>query len=343
MSGHGFQNPQAFFLLWLLPGLWLAAWAGMRLRIRDIRRFYRGRLPRRGEITGGAWWSWWGKTAAVSIAAAMLATALARPVWGYRMERSERFATDVVLCVDTSRSMLAVDAPGGRSRLEFAKLKAGMLLDGLEGERVALVAFAGEGVLACPFTYDVSAPKELLAAITSGAVPLGGTRLAAAVDKAMEMFERNGSAARAIVIVSDGDDHYPDALRKSLEAAAGNAAVFILGTGSEKGAPVRVAAGEGRWEYIKDADGAVVETKLNEELMLELARAAGGAYARASGGNEDIRTIIAGIAAINPGRAGEVVMKVPVERYVYPVAAAFVLLLAVMLLPATRTAKGGEE
>ena len=340
---HGtFQNPQAFYLLWLLLPVWLVLWAGMRLRERDVVRFFRGRAPTSDEISGG------GRVLLLKFVGATaviigLVAALARPVWGYRMERQDRLATDVVICVDTSRSMLAADMPGGRSRLDFAKLKAGMLLDGLEGERVALVAFAGEGVMACPFTYDASAPKDLLAAISADSVPLGGTNLASAIDSAEAIFTRNQSTKKAMLVLTDGENHAGDVLAESLKkAAADEVSIFILGFGSTVGTPIKVTKPDGTWEYVKDDKGAVVQSKLDEGLLLGLARDTGGAYARAVGGNEDIRTIVNGISALNPGHAGDVMLKVPTERYVWPAAAALVLLWFVLILPSARTAKEAQ-
>jgi Ca-activated chloride channel family protein len=338
---HGtFQNPQAFYLLWLLLPVWLVLWGGLRFRERDATRFFRGRMPSGDEITGGGNWVGWVKFAGVTIAVTGLTAALARPVWGYRMERQDRLATDVVICVDTSRSMLAADMPGGKSRLDFVKLKAGMLLDELEGERVALVAFAGEGVMACPFTYDASAPKDLLAAISADSVPLGGTSLASAIDRAEAMFARNQSTKKAMLVLTDGEDHAPSALAESLKkAAAEGVSIFILGVGATGGTPIKMTKPDGAWEYVKDDKGAVVQSKLDEELLLGLARDTGGAYARAVAGNDDIRTIVDGISALNPGHAGDVMMKVPIERYVWPTAAALVLLWIVLILPSSRTAK----
>jgi len=338
---HGtFQNPQAFYLLWLLLPVWLVLWAGMKLRERDVTRFFRGRMPSGDEVAGGGRRVWLLKFVGVTAVVVGLVAALARPVWGYRMERRDRLATDVVICVDTSRSMLAADMPGGKSRLDFAKLKAGMLLDGLEGERVALVAFAGEGVMACPFTYDASAPKDLLAAISADSVPLGGTDLASAIDRAEAIFARNQSTKKAMLVLTDGEDHAPEALAESLKkAAADGVSIFILGFGSTTGTPIKVTKADGSWEYVKDDRGAVVQSKLDEGLLLGLARDTGGAYARAVAGNEDIRTIVDGISALNPGHAGDVMLKVPIERYIWPTAAALVLLWLVLILPSARTAK----
>ncbi|MBN1809649.1 MAG: VWA domain-containing protein [Planctomycetes bacterium] len=339
-----FQNPQAFYLLWLLLPLWLLLWGGYLLRRRDLVRFYRDRMPFGAEIAGGSGPRQWVVPLTLSLVLVFTVLSMARPAWGYRTERNERLATDVIICLDTSRSMLAEDAPGGRPRLDFARLKIGMMLDALPGERVALVAFAGEGIMACPLTYDNSAPRDMLAALSADIVPLGGTSMASAIDRAMTMFRTVAGGERVIVLVSDGEEHNPETLDASLKnAAAAGVAVFVLGVGSAEGAPIKIRRNDGSWEYVKDSSGAVVESRLNEELLLNLARNTGGAYARAVAGNEDIRTVAAGISALNPGSAGEVITRVPVERHLYPAVVAMLLLWFILLLPAPRPVGEGTS
>lgn len=324
----------ALFLVWLLPVLWALYWLGGRLRARGLRRLLGAEVPAAEALAHNFRGYGLLKVTLGTLAVSLLALAMARPVWGYRIVREERLAASVAIALDTSRSMLAGDCPGGRSRLEFGHLKARMLLDMLEGERVGLVAFAGEGIAACPLTFDVTAPKAFLEAIEPGAVPLGGTSLATAIDAALRMLVGGAAGTRAIVLMSDGEDHEAERTRQAAETAReAGIKIITLGLGSTTGSPVRMQKADGSWEYVKDASGNVVHSRLNEPLLKELAAATGGLYARAASGNDDLDATARAIGRLEHASSQERLERLPVERYRWPAAAALACLLALLLLP----------
>lgn len=267
-------------------------------------------------------------------ALACLFLALAGPRWGVELVETRSDARQVVVAVDVSLSMQAQDVKP--SRLERAKGALALLLDQLKGERVGVVAFAGEAQTVCPLTSDVEAAKQLLSALEPGAIAVPGTAVGSAIRLGASMAGRY-PGTKAVVLITDGEDHGTDPAGAAAEAAASGVRVFAVGVGTPEGEPIPVG---GPGEYKKDDKGATVVTRLAEKTLAEAAERTGGAYFRSSPGEEEIGAIAAAIkgGAAAPGLSGTANRWK--DRAALPLSLAFALLLAELLVPLVPAGSG---
>jgi Ca-activated chloride channel family protein len=206
-----------------------------------------------------------------------LGLALGGPMWGFRWEQVRRQGVDLVIALDTSRSMLATDVKP--NRLARAKLAVQDLVGELHGDRVALVAFAGGAFLQCPLTLDYSAFGQSLDAIEVGIIPKGGTSLTAAIDAGLEAFEGRQGSHQALVLITDGEDHEGQVKEAAKRAAERGVKIYTVGIGTAEGELIPGDAGS----WVKDRAGQVVKSRLDEETLKEIAVDTSGVYLRASG------------------------------------------------------------
>jgi Ca-activated chloride channel family protein len=199
---------------------------------------------------------------------------------GSKLREVKREGADIIVCLDVSNSMLAQDlSPNRLSRAKYALEK---MIDLLEGDRLGLVIFAGEAYVQLPITTDYNAAKMFLESVGPGMVPVQGTKIAAAIEKAAESFTSDEGKNRAIILITDGENHESAALEAADEAAKKDIMINTIGIGSQNGVPIPVSEGGGAKGYRKDKDGQVVVTKLNSELLKEIAAKANGVFVQAS-------------------------------------------------------------
>jgi Ca-activated chloride channel family protein len=223
--------------------------------------------------------------------------ALADPQVGTRMEEIKREGIDLVVAVDVSNSMLAKDiAP---SRLEKSKHEVRTLLDMLQGDRVALVAFAGKAVVECPLTMDYGAAEIFLDVLDPGMVSFPGTSVSAAIRTSLTAFGEDSRAGKAIVLITDGETHDDEALTAAQEAKEKGVIIHTVGVGSLQGVPIPI--GEAGGDFKKDRQGNVVVTRLDETTLQEIASETGGVYQRCSAGEDELKTIFAAISGLQKG------------------------------------------
>ncbi len=278
-----FSAPQALWLLWILPPLAALYVLSARRRRVAMRRFAdetmidrlvppasRGRTWLRGGMLGAA------------LLGVLLAAA--GPRWGFSWEEVQRRGVDVVVTLDLSRSMLAEDAKP--NRLVAAKREITDLLELLQGDRVGLVAFAGSAYVQCPLTLDYGAFSLFLDPMDPDWVPIGGTDLAEAVRVSTKTFQDSERSGRAVILITDGEDHSGELQKAAEEARKEGVHVFVVGMGAPEGAPIP----DGRGGFIKE-DGKVVLSKLDEVALKELALTTGGTYVRSVAGDLDLRRI----------------------------------------------------
>ena len=210
---------------------------------------------------------------------ACLTLALARPRWGTEWQEFKRKGLDIVVALDTSKSMLAEDVKP--NRLERAKLGVQDLLARLKGDRAGLVLFAGTSFLQCPLTVDYAAFNLNLQDARAGIIPRGGSDIRGALDTAVKAFETSKGADRVVILISDGEDHDPsgDAIVAALKKE--NVKLFCIGVGSPQGELIPVADDQGRTQFLKDKDDQIVKSSLNESFLGQIAVGAGGAYIKA--------------------------------------------------------------
>ncbi len=328
-----FMHIDMLFLLWAIPLLLLVYAYGWRRRKRIMARFGvpatlqtiapRG-MDRRRRLQAGL----------IVTAALLLIIAMAGPQYGFRWQKVERRGVDLIVALDCSRSMLAQDIQP--TRLDRAKREIIDLLAMLRGDRVGLVAFGGTAFLQCPLTLDYAAFDLFLDVLTPDYLPVGGTDLGAAIQAALDAFDPQDPADKAVILITDGEHTgRTDPQAAALAAQKAGVKLFCIGVGADSGVPVPAAKGG----FQKDAAGSIVISRLDEALLSRLALATGGAYVRSVAGDMDLDRIyreqIRGTmadAALESGRK-----QVWADRFQWPLSLALILLLAAWAIPEART------
>jgi len=322
-------------LLWLLlvvpPALALFfAWA-MRSRQRQLTQFIEGRLlpgltmgisPTRRKI----------RFLLLILASVFLILTLARPQRGFDLEEVERRGLDILVAVDTSKSMLATDiAP---NRLARAKLAALELMQRAGTDRLGLLAFAGEAFLECPLTIDNTAFQQSVQALDVNSIPEGGTDLASVINTALAAFKED-AGHKVLVLFTDGEDNVDEsaALAAAQNAAKAGLKIFTVGIGTAAGDLLRYTDANGNTDYVRDPEGNVVKSHLNESLLGEIARTTGGFYLPLVGANTVDLLYDRGLASLPKSENKERLIRHYHEQFQWPLAAAMLLLLAELFLP----------
>lgn len=205
--------------------------------------------------------------------------ALSRPLWGQKEQTVVSRGNDIIIALDVSRSMLAEDIKP--NRLAKAKHEIAALFDKLQGHRIGVVIFSGEAFVQCPLTLDYAAAKILLSEVEIGSVPVPGTAVSAAIRKAVESFPPGERESRVVILITDGEDTVEDPKQAAELAAKEGVMVYAIGIGDPLGVPIPVRDESGGIkEYIKDRDGNVVTSKLDENTLRSVCLTTGGAYYR---------------------------------------------------------------
>jgi Ca-activated chloride channel family protein len=199
---------------------------------------------------------------------------------GSKLTEVKREGADIIICLDVSNSMLAQDL--SPNRLTRAKLALEKMIDMLEGDRLGLVIFAGEAYVQLPITTDYSAAKMFLESIGPGMVPVQGTNLGDAIRKASESFSNDEGKNRAIILITDGENHEPDAIEAAIEADKKGIMINTIGIGSQNGVPIPLVENGTVRGYRKDKQGQTVVTRLNADILKAIAGKANGVYVQAS-------------------------------------------------------------
>ena len=226
----------------------------------------------------------------VTAALVMLIFMLARPQYGSTMETVKRQGVETVVALDISNSMLAQDVTP--SRLEKSKKLVSRLVETFNNDKVAMIVFAGEAFTQLPITSDYISAKMFLETISPSLITTQGTDIRGAIGLAMKSFTPNEGVGRAIVLITDGENHEGGAVEAAQQAAEKGVRVFVLGVGSPDGSPIPV---EGTNDFRRDKDGNVVVTKLNEQMCQEIAKAGNGMYVRVDNTNNAERALNAEI------------------------------------------------
>lgn len=212
---------------------------------------------------------------------------VARPQFGTKVETVEKEGIELVIAIDVSNSMLARDL--SPDRLSRARQILSRLIDVRRNDKVALIVFAGEAYVQMPLTSDTQSAKIFLNTIDPSLVPVQGTAIAQAISLGMTSFSADEEVSRAMVIITDGEDHEGNAAEQAAEAAEAGVMINVLGVGSPEGSPL--PGGDNNSNYLADSEGNVVVSRLNEEMAMEIARLGGGLYVRADNSNRAIRAL----------------------------------------------------
>ncbi len=260
------------------------------------------------------------------------ALALAQPRYGFIEKETKQKGRDVIVAIDTSRSMMATDV--SPTRLARAKLFTQDLVRLMQGDRVGLIAFAGSAFLQAPLTLDYSAVTNSLDELDTDLIPVGGTNLAAAINAALEAFGKAEGNTRALVVLTDGEELDADGIAAAKRAAQEGIRIFTVGIGSPEGSLIPIRLDDGQPDFVRDKAGKPVTSKLDESRLREIAAATGGFFIPI--GPEAARDIFEkGIVPMELSENGVFNARQPIERYQWPLAVATIL-LALSLLPGDR-------
>ncbi|WP_346857393.1 VWA domain-containing protein [uncultured Draconibacterium sp.] len=213
------------------------------------------------------------------LALAFFITGIARPQFGSKLKTVKREGVELIIALDVSNSMMAEDIQP--NRLERAKRAISRLVDRLKDDKIGLIVFAGDAYTQLPITSDYNSAKLFLNSVNTQIVPKQGTAIGAAIDLARRSFTPNGEANKAIIIITDGENHEDDAISSAKAAVEEGIIVHTIGMGLPSGSPIPVLR-NGQTDYLKDRDGNVVVTKLNEQMLEQISAAGEGIYVRAN-------------------------------------------------------------
>lgn len=262
---------------------------------------------------------------------AFLVIGIMNPQIGSKVEEGKREGADLIIALDVSNSMKAEDL--SPNRLEKAKQAIEKLIDKLQGDRLGIVVFAGNAYMQLPITSDYSAAKLFLGNIDTDVVPTQGTSIGAAVTLAARSFgEDDKGRNRAIIVITDGETHDEGAVEATKEAADMGIVVHTIGMGSAQGAPIPVYKNKIQVGYHKDKDGNTVITKLNEQMLQEIAEAGDGIYVRASNAEAGLNVVMNEIDKLEKKEFESKHFSDYEDRFYYFVAAALLLLVVESLI-----------
>jgi len=276
-----FANPDFLYLLLLLP-VTVILWILNELRKkRALRRlgnaeFVKRLMPEFSGIRPNL------KFLLQLVAASLVIIILARPQFGSKLEEVKKQGIEVIIALDVSNSMLAEDIQP--DRLTRAKQALTRLIDNLDNDKIGLIVFAGDAYTQIPITSDYVSAKMFLSAINPDMVPKQGTAIGSAIELGMRSFSPGEGKSKAMIIITDGENHEDDPVSAAAEASKAGIVIHTIGIGSVEGVPVPVTI-NGRRDYLKDPEGNTVITKLDEDILRKIAVTASGNYVRASNTN----------------------------------------------------------
>jgi Ca-activated chloride channel homolog len=276
------------------------------------------------------------------VALAGMGIALARPQWGQQSEKSHAVGHDVVFLLDCSRSMLATDVLP--SRLQRAKLA---ILDFVQHQahgRVGLVAFAGQAFLQCPLTFDYGAFAEALNSMDHKTIPVAGTDVGRALQEAFHAVDKS-ERQKVFVLLTDGEDLEKGGIKRAEALAKQGVVVFTIGVGTAMGSEISLLNEQGRTELLRDSNGEVVHSRLDEATLRSIAQASRGAYYPLGSLGEGLARVRLALENFSSGSSGTLpARKLGIDRFHFPVAIVLALLVAESLVGTRRTRyRGGAE
>ena len=326
-----FAQYRFLLLLLLVPLIPLLYALVMRLRTRNIRKFgdvelVKELMPSYSKAKG------WLRILLFTLAFALFVIGLARPQIGAKLQEHQAKGAEIMICLDVSNSMLAEDY--SPNRLDRAKLAISKIVDRLQGDRIGLIVFAGSSFVQLPITTDYVSAKMFLSSVNTESVPVQGTAIGDAVLTAAKSFSAQSEKSRAIIVITDGENHEDDPISAAEQVAEMGIKLYTIGVGSAEGQPIPKDG-----SLMKDKDGNIVVTRLDEATLQSMANAGKGAYVRA--GNEEfgLNPIIDDINKMEDEEFNSVVFEEYDEQYMYFFAATLLLLVIEMLIGERRIKK----
>ncbi len=328
MSTFRFAQPDMLYLLLLVPVLLLIWIIYTRKRRLARDRFGNPDLVRRlsPDYSPGRMTFKFILRILALISAVIL---IARPQFGSRLEEVKREGVEVIIALDVSNSMLAEDIQP--SRLERAKQAIAQLVDQLRDDKIGLILFAGDAYTQIPITNDYLSAKMFLESASPDVVSKQGTAIGSAIELGTRSFTPGSDKSRAIIIITDGENHEDDAVSMAKSAAEKDIVIHTIGIGSASGSPVPVTR-NGKQDYLKDSDGNTVITKLDEKGLQEIASASGGRYVRANNTSLGLNEIYNDIGRMKKAEINSVMYTEYNDQFLIPAVFMLILLLVDVLV-----------
>ena len=317
--------PAYYLLLLFLIPLFFAAYALMRyFRKRRLKRFGDADLVKElmPSASGAKGWI---RVSLFAAAFFFFTIGLSRPQIGAKLKERSTKGVEIMIALDVSNSMLAEDY--SPNRLERAKLSISSLVDRLRDDRIGLVVFAGTSFVQLPVTTDYASAKMFLNSIGTESVPVQGTAIGDAITTCIRSFSAQSEKSRAIILITDGENHEDDPVAAARQAVEMGIRVFTIGVGSPEGKPVPVNG-----ELIKDKEGNIVVSRLDENILKDVARAGNGVYVRAGKSEFGLNPIVDDIKKMDEEMFSSVIFEEFDEQYMYFFAIALVLFVIEMLV-----------
>ena len=319
-----FASAQYLLLLVLIPLFFIVYALVLRMRARRIGRFgdealVRQLMPSYSKAKA------WVRLTLFSIGFFFFVIGLSRPQIGAKLKEHQTKGAEIMIVLDVSNSMLAEDY--SPNRLERAKLAISRLVDKLREDRIGLIVFAGNSFVQLPVTTDYVSAKMFLNSISTESVPIQGTAIGEAISTALRSFSAQSEKSRAIVIITDGENHEDDPVAAAEQAAEMGVRVFAIGVGSPEGKPIPMDG-----ELLKDKDGNIVVTRLDETVLQDVAEAGNGLYVRAGNSEFGLNPIIDDIRRMEDEKYSSIVFEEYDEQFMYFMAIALFFFVLEILI-----------
>lgn len=331
-----FANETYLYFLIAVPVFILLYWFGRYLNRRALQKFgdhdlVESLMPLVSK-TKPAWKFWLTMTGYV-----FLVFTLARPQFGSKLEEVKREGVEVIIALDVSNSMMAEDILP--NRLERAKQSIERLVDKLEEDKIGLIVFAGDAYTQVPITTDYVSVKMFLASINTNAIPKQGTAIGSAIELATNSFSPVSDANRAIIIITDGENHEDDPVAAARVASEKGIIIHTLGIGLPQGAPIPISDGSANQAFRKDREGNTVISKLDEGMLQQIAFAGQGKYIRATNSRLGLNSLFDEINRMEEKELETRIYSAYDERFQYLAAFALLFLMLEFIIVERRNRK----
>ena len=320
-----FAEPKYLMLLLLIPVFFVIQALVLKFRAKRIRRFGDQTLVEK-LMPSYSKAKVWLRLSLFAIAFLFFILGISRPQMGAILKEHKTRGAEVMVVLDVSNSMLAQDY--SPNRLERAKLAISRMVDKLRDDRIGLIVFAGNSFVQLPITTDYVSAKMFLSSISTESVPIQGTAMGEAISTALRSFSAQSDKSRAIIVITDGENHEDDPVAAARQAAELGVRVFTIGVGSPQGTMIPMGDGQ----YLEDRDGNPVVTRLDDKVLQEVAEAGKGLYVHAGNREFGLDPVIEEISRMDDEEYNSIVFEEYDELYMYFLAVAFFFLVLEMLI-----------
>ncbi len=328
-----FAHPEYLIYLIVLPLIAALAWFVWLRSLKRLKSY--GDTASLNRMTGGrSRVKYWLRMGAYLAAVAALIIAYANPQIGTKYEEVKRTGIDLIVAIDVSNSMRAQDIKP--SRIDAAKRELNTLIGNLKGDRIGIIVFAGSAYTQLPLTSDYSAARLLSDIIYTGSAPKEGTAIGSAIELARDSFKKEEGKYKAMVIITDGENHEDDPVAEAEKAEEDGIVIHTIGMGSEEGGPIPIIQNGQVVDYKKDREGNTVVTRLDATVLQKIADATGGTFTRASNAQDNLGMVFKEIEKMEKKDFGSKEFTAHEDRFQYLLALGILLLIAELVLSEKR-------